>query len=201
MSGKRICLFGGTFDPIHEAHLRIAEEALNRFKLDEVVFVPAGQPPHKDAAGVTPYEDRVRMVEIARASHPGFSVSRLEEGKGPSYTVITLRRRRNQLSPEDRLFFLIGADAFAELETWKDWQDVVKLTEFIVVSRPGGDYHIPNHARVHRLDSLALPVSSSTIRARLATGEPTPEVPTEVRRFIEERGLYGSGQRKTIASQ
>jgi nicotinate-nucleotide adenylyltransferase len=199
MTGKKICLFGGTFDPIHEAHLRIASEALKRFKLDRVVFVPAGHPPHKDPSDVTPYDDRFRMVEIACSSHPGFSVSRLEERKGPSYTVATLRRMREQLRPEDRLFFLIGADAFDELETWKDWQDVVKLTEFIVVSRPSGDYRIARGARVHRLDGLALRVSSSTIRARLAAGEPTPEVPTKVRKFIEERGLYGSGKQITAS--
>lgn len=197
---ERICLFGGTFDPIHDAHLRIAGEALCDFSLDRVLFVPAAHPPHKDPEGVTPYEERFEMVQIACRSCPQFEASRLEEGDQQSYTVDTLRRFREQLAPGDRLFFLIGSDAFDELESWKDWRDVVKLTEFIVVSRPGGHYHVPPNARVHHLDGLALPVSSSTIRARLAAGKPTPELPTEVRRFIERRGLYGFGSKRVTVS-
>lgn len=197
---KRICVFGGTFDPIHEAHLRIAEEALKRFALDRVLFVPAANPPHKDPVGITPYEDRLRMVEIACAPYVHFEASRLEEGAGRSYTVETLRRLRTELSPGDELFFLIGADAFDELESWKDWREVVAMTQFIVVSRPGGEYHIPENARVHRLDGLALPVSSSTIREKIEAGEPTPEIPSEVRAFIEERGLYGFGRQRVNAS-
>lgn len=180
--------------------MRIAREALRSFSLDRMIFVPAANPPHKDPAGVTPYEDRMRLVEIACASYPQFEVSRLEEGAGQSYTVDTLRRFRRQLSPSDELFFLIGSDAFEDLESWKDWHEVVRMTDFIVVSRPGADYRVPANARVHRLDGLALPVSSSTIRARLAAGEPTPELPAQVRRFIEEHGLYGFGSDKLIAS-
>src|SRR5438105_3824709 len=116
---NNICLFGGTFDPIHLAHLRIAEEAMKKFGLDQVLFVPAGTPPHKEAAGVTPYEDRYRMVEIACQPYPGFSASRLESGSGRSYTIDTVKRVRKDLNADDRLFFLIGGDAFDELETWK----------------------------------------------------------------------------------
>lgn len=141
------------------------------------------------------------MVEIACAPYPAFIASRLEQRDAPSYTVDTLERFRARLPPGDRLYFLIGSDAFDELETWKRWQHVVELTEFIVVSRPGVQYHVPQNARVHRLDGLELPVSSSTIRARLAAGEPTPELPPKVRNFIEERGLYGSGKGKITASQ
>jgi nicotinate-nucleotide adenylyltransferase len=185
-----LCLFGGTFDPIHLAHLQIAEEARKGYALDRILFVPAGNPPHKEAASVTPYEDRYRMVEIACKPYPGFVASRLEAGTGPSYTVDTVKRVRKDLDPSDRLFFLVGGDAFDELETWKDWQELVRLTEFVVVSRPDTEYRVPEGARVHRLDGLALPVSSSTIRARLATGEATPELPAEVRAYIEKRGLY-----------
>jgi nicotinate-nucleotide adenylyltransferase len=188
--GKKVCLFGGTFDPIHMAHLRIAEEAQKKFGLDLVLFVPAGNPPHKDAAGLTAYEDRYRMVEIACKPYPGFVASRLEAAQRPSYTLDTVKRIREELGGGDRLFFLVGGDAFDELETWKGWQELVSLTEFIVVSRPESEYRIPEGARVHRLDGLALPVSSSTIRARLANGEATPELPTEVRAFVEKRGLY-----------
>jgi nicotinate-nucleotide adenylyltransferase len=199
-TGKRVCLFGGTFDPVHDAHLRIAQEALCDFSLDRVLFVPAAHPPHKDPRGVTPYEDRFHMVEIACRSCPQFEASRLEAGDERSYTIDTLRRFRKQLGPGDRLFFLIGSDAFDEIESWKDWREVVKLTEFIVVSRPGGHYRVPRNARVHQLDGLALPVSSSTIRERLAAGKPTPELPLEVRRFIEAHGLYGFGSKPVTVS-
>lgn len=199
--GQRICLFGGTFDPIHEAHLRIAQEALSTFSLDRVLFIPAANPPHKDPSAVTPYEDRFRMVEMACAPYARFETSRLEEGAERSYTVDTLRRFRRQLSPGDELFFLIGSDAFEEIESWKEWREVIAMSEFIVVSRPGAEYRVPENARVHRLAGLALPVSSSTIRARLAAGEPTPELPVQVRHFIEEHGLYGFGSSRITASQ
>jgi nicotinate-nucleotide adenylyltransferase len=198
--GRRICLFGGTFDPIHEAHLRIAQEALATFSLDTVLFIPAANPPHKDPSAVTPYNDRLRMVEIACAPYPRFEPSRLEESAERSYTVDTLRRFRPQLAAEHELFFLIGSDAFEEIETWKNWREVVAMTEFIVVSRPGAEFRIPEQARVHRMPGLHLDVSSSTIRAQLAAGEPTPELPARVRRYIEERGLYGFGGSAVTAS-
>ena len=190
MSGQRICLFGGTFDPIHQAHLRMAEEALNKFHLDRVVFIPAGNPPHKDVPGVTPYDDRLEMVKLACAVNPRFEVSEIERGSDRSYTVNTLTRFRDQLGPDDQLFFLIGADAFDELETWRRWQEVVLLTNFIVVSRPGTNYHIPAGARVLQLDDIQLPTASTTIRAKLAAGELTSEVPAPVRDYIDKRGLY-----------
>ncbi|MBV8895386.1 MAG: nicotinate (nicotinamide) nucleotide adenylyltransferase [Acidobacteriaceae bacterium] len=190
MPGQRVCLFGGTFDPIHIAHIHMAEEAVRKFDLKRIVFVPAGTPPHKDAAGLTPYEDRLEMVRLACSDHPELEVSEIERGSERSYTVKTLERFREQLSNDDRLFFLIGADAFAELETWHRWRDVVQLTEFIVVSRPGNTYRIPTGARVLRLDEVQLPTASTVIRAKLAAGEPAPEVPASVREFIFKRGLY-----------
>ncbi len=188
--GRRICLFGGTFDPIHSAHLRIAEEARKQYRLDRVVFVPAGVPPHKVAAGVTPYAERLHMVQIACAPYPEFEVSRLEEGTGQSYTVDTVQRFREIMAPGDKLFFLIGADAFNEIETWHRWQYVIQLIEFIVVTRPGGDYKVPPGAKVCKLAGLELPISSSAIRARLAARKPAPELPDEVRAYIDARGLY-----------
>lgn len=199
MTSRRICLFGGTFDPIHGAHLTIAEEARTKCSLDHILFIPAANPPHKAAGTLTPYEDRFRMVELACAPFPAFTASRLEEGQEKSYTVDTLERFRRTLDSSDRLYFLIGADAFDELRSWHRWQDVVKLTEFLVVARPGGEYQIPPNAHVERLDGLELPIASTTIRARLAAGEPTPELSSSVRRYIEERGLYGA-TRPAIAS-
>ena len=200
MPAERICLFGGTFDPVHAAHLQIAEEAARRFSLDRVLFIPAANPPHKKAIELTSYGDRLRMVELACAPYAKFTPSNAEAGSQSSYTIDTLEQFRKELTPEDRLFFLIGSDAFDELETWHRWQDVVKLTEFIVVARPGVEYHIPAHAQVHRLDGLDLPVASTTIRARLAAGEATPELPASVRRYIEERGLYGAPKKPATAS-
>ncbi len=188
----RICLFGGTFDPIHCAHLTIADEARSRFDLDRILFIPAGSPPHKVTAGLTPYEDRFRMVEIACRPYPAFEASRLEDKPQRSYSIDTVRKFRQTLGPDKKLLFLIGADAFDEIETWKDWQDLIQEIEFIVVTRPGGSYRIPPGTRVHRLEGLELPVSSSAVRAKLALGEPTPELPEGVRAFIEERGLYGA---------
>lgn len=198
---RRICIFGGTFDPIHNAHLRIALEALKRFQLDRLLFVPAGNPPHKEASGVAPFADRFRMAEIACQPYPQFTVSRMEEGQNQSYTVETLRRFRKEMDESDRLFFLIGSDAFDEIDSWYESERVIELTEFIVVERPGRQYRIPEHAVVHRLDGLALPISSSGIRERLASGEPTPELPAEVRNYIDERGLYGARRTDLTASR
>ena len=198
-NGRRLCLFGGTFDPIHSAHLRIAEEARRKFSLDRVLFVPAGSPPHKVAAGVTPYEDRLRMVEIACQPYPYFEVSTLEKGEGQSFTVDTVERFRETIGPEDRLYFLIGADAFDEIESWNRWQELVAMIDFIVVTRPGGRYNVPPGARIHRLEGLELAVSSSAIRLRLSQHEPTPELPAKVREFIDSRGLYRFEDRITAS--
>lgn len=130
------------------------------------------------------------MVEIACAGEPAFDASPLEAGREKSYSIHTIERLRATLTPQDRLLFLIGADAFAEIQTWYRWQDVVREVEFIVVTRPGHVYEEPPGARVCRLDTLALPVSSSQVRARLAAGEAPPEIPPEVLAYIRERGLY-----------
>lgn len=189
----RIALFGGTFDPVHCAHLAIAREAARTFGLDRVLFVPAAQPPHKSGATCAGYEDRYRMVELACQGEPLFEASRLEADQQRSYSIGTIERVRAALAPEDELYFLIGADAFAEIESWHRWRDVVREIEFIVVARPGHRYSIPPGARVGRLDTLALPVSSSEIRARLAAGEAPPELPPAVLEYARQRGLYKAG--------
>src|SRR5260370_1510248 len=150
----KLALFGGTFDPIHNAHLSIARMAADRFDLDRVLFVPAFHPPHK--AGIThaPYEDRVRMAELACQDQPRFEVSRLEEGTARSYSIDTIERLRSSLAPGDELYFLIGADAFAEIRTWHRWQDVARCVSFLVVSRPGHVYDVPPGVSLHRLDTL-----------------------------------------------
>jgi nicotinate-nucleotide adenylyltransferase len=184
----KIAIFGGTFDPIHCAHLTVAREAAHQFAVDQVLFVPAANPPHKLESA--PYEDRFRMVELACEGEPRFVPSRLEEGRGKSYSLYTIERVRDTLAPGDELYFIIGADAFADITSWFRWRKVVALVEFIVVTRPGAHYDAAPEARVQRLETLALPVSSSEIRARLARGEKPEELPDGVLAYIEQRGLY-----------
>ena len=184
----RVALFGGAFDPIHNAHIRIAREAIRRCALDEMLLIPAANPPHKRMHA--PYEDRYRMVELAVEGQPGMIASRLEAGPAQSFSIDTIERLKPQLQPQDRLFFLIGADAFADLHTWKRWQDIVKAVEFLVVSRPGHQYRIPDGARVERLDTLELEVSSSDIRERLEAGDSEVDAPAAVLAYIREKKLY-----------
>jgi nicotinate-nucleotide adenylyltransferase len=183
----RLALFGGTFDPIHNAHLTVAQEAADQFNLDQVWFVPAAHPPHKPAQSSAGYEDRYRMTELACQADPRFMASRLEEGGQKSYTIDTIETVRGR--GEDP-YFIIGADAFAEIATWHRWQDLLRITDFIVVTRPGHQYTAPPGARVHRLDTVALPVSSSEIRKLLAAGQIPPELPSPVAAYITNKGLY-----------
>lgn len=183
----RLALFGGTFDPIHNAHLTVAREAAGQFQLDQVWFVPAAHPPHKsDQSGAT-YEDRFHMTELACHADPRFVASRLEDGAGKSYSIETVERVR---ALGEQPYFIIGADAFAEITSWHRWQDLVRLTEFIVVTRPGHQYATPPGARVHRLETVAMPVSSSEIRNELAKGEIPVDLPAAVRHYISQHKLY-----------
>lgn len=188
----RTAIFGGTFDPIHLAHFRVAQEAADRFGLDQVLLITSGNPPHKPARVVTSYEDRHRMVELACEADPRLVPSRLEEGQLASYSYNTIQRVRATLAADDQLMFLIGADAFAEIGTWYRSEDVLRAVEFIVVSRPGYTYPIPDGATVHRLESLALNVSSSEIRSRLAAGAAVDELSPAVLEHIRRRHLYQS---------
>jgi nicotinate-nucleotide adenylyltransferase len=190
--GQRVCFFGGTFDPIHKAHLRIAREAQLHFALGRILFVPAGNPPHKDFDGVTPYGHRLRMVELACLGQPGFEASRLEEGAHSSYSIDTVERLRAQLASQDEIFFLIGSDAFNDIETWKRWKDLAALVTFIVAARPGSQYKVPEGARIRQLNSVALGISSSEIRRRLVEGLPTPELPDAVCAYVRQHNLYSS---------
>ncbi len=184
----RIAIFGGAFDPVHNAHLTVAREAARQFTLHKVLLVPAANPPHKLMRA--PYEDRFKMVELAVERDPVLEASRLEAGTEKTFSIETIERLRSQLDPADELYFLIGADAFAEIRTWRRWQDVLRAVTFVVVSRPGHVYDVPSGARVHRLDSLSLGVSSSRIREALASGQDSSEVPAQVLKYIRHNGLY-----------
>lgn len=130
------------------------------------------------------------MVELACAADARFEPSRLEEGQGKSYSIDTIERVKARLSPSDQLYFLIGADAFAEIGSWHRSAEVLGAVEFIVVSRPGYAYPIPPGARVRGLETLALVISSSEIRRKLDSGEPVEELPDPVLRYIRDHGLY-----------
>ncbi len=188
-------LFGGTFDPIHSTHLDIARQAADRFGLTKVLFIPAASPPHKSDAALGPYEDRVRMAELACACDARFEVSRVEapspsKPAAPSYSIVAIEKLR--AAGLQSMSFLIGADAFAEIRSWHRWQDVVALVEFIVVTRPGASYETPPGAVVHELNGIESPVSSSLVRELIAKGEPLLPVPAPVLRYIRDRRLYRS---------
>ena len=180
----RTAIFGGTFDPLHRAHLIVAREAADALGLARVLFVPAAHPPWKEAAAT--FEHRYRMVELACAEDPRFAPSRLEEGSQKSYTMDTIERAQAQV--EGNLYFIVGADAFADIRKWHRAEDLLRAVEFIVVTRPGHSYHAPPGARVHRLDTLALPVSSSEIRQALARGETPPDLPSPVAAYVHANG-------------
>jgi len=185
----RIGIFGGTFDPIHNAHLAVAEAARDTYGLERVLLIPAAHPPHKQAAAA-PFLDRYRMVELAIEGHRGLEASLLEAGRERSYSIHTIERIRAFVPPQGSLYFLIGADAFAEIRTWHRWEDVVASVDFVVVDRPGFVYEIPEGARVHRMGEVLLPVSSSGIRAAIGSGERPPELPDLVYGYILENSLY-----------
>lgn len=193
----RIGLFGGTFDPVHLGHTAVAREARRVFDLDHVLLVPNNRPPHKQIGPSASYAQRLRMVELACAGESGLSASRLEEGTERSYTIETLLKVRQELKSADRLFFLIGADAFAEVGTWYRWREVLLLAEFIVVTRPGHTIVEAPGATVHRLESLDEPYSSSDIRMAMQAGrEPEGLAPavldyTRVHHLYQEAAHHG----------
>jgi nicotinate-nucleotide adenylyltransferase len=183
---------GGTFDPIHLGHLVAASEVAHRFGLDEVVFVPTGQPWQKGR--VTPAEDRYLMTVVATAADPRFSVSRVDiDREGPTYTVDTLTDLHALYGEGTELFFITGADALGAILTWHDPQEVLRLAHLVGVTRPGhplADPGLPEGAAT-LVEVPALAISSTDVRARVAAGQPiTYLVPDGVERYVAKRGLY-----------
>ncbi|MFP8882534.1 nicotinate-nucleotide adenylyltransferase [Streptomyces mangrovi] len=194
---RRLGVMGGTFDPIHHGHLVAASEVAARFRLDEVVFVPTGQPWQKSHRAVSPAEDRYLMTVIATASNPQFSVSRIDIDRGGrTYTIDTLRDLR-ALHADADLFFITGADALAQILTWRDVDELFSLAHFIGVTRPGhalADPGLPAGG-VSLIEVPALAISSTDCRARVAQGDPVWYlVPDGVVRYINKRRLYRDGR-------
>ncbi|HWS39584.1 MAG TPA: nicotinate-nucleotide adenylyltransferase [Actinoplanes sp.] len=192
MPGKRVGIMGGTFDPIHHGHLVAASEVQARFDLDEVMFVPTGQPYEKGR--VSPAEDRYLMTVVATASNPRFHVSRADiDRDGPTYTVDTLRDMRAVYGRSAELYFITGADALARIMSWKDALTMLGLAHFIGVTRPGFELtneHLPADS-VTLVEVPAMAISSSDCRNRVAAGLPVWYlVPDGVVQYINKRGLY-----------
>lgn len=190
---RRVGVMGGTFDPVHHGHLVAASEVAQSFGLDEVVFVPTGQPYQK--AAVTDAEHRYLMTVIATASNPMFTVSRVDiDRAGPTYTIDTLRDLR-ALHPDAELFFITGADAVAQILDWKDAPELWELAHFVAVSRPGHDLSVSGlpESDVSLLEVPALAISSTDCRRRVGRDFPVWYlVPDGVVQYISKHHLYRS---------
>jgi len=202
----RIAFFGGTFDPVHEGHLRVAGAAADEFALDRVLFAPVGRQPLKAKTAEAPFADRVAMVRLACADSEPAGTMVLSEidapkpGGQPNYTVDTLKELQRE-HPEAELYAIAGADSFLTVQSWREPDRLLELAQWIVVSRPGFDLsqlasldlRPEQQARVHLLGSVHEDVSASDLRLRLAAGETCSDwLPASVVEYIRERGLYGS---------
>jgi nicotinate-nucleotide adenylyltransferase len=195
---RRVGVMGGSFNPIHIGHLVTADEARYTFSLDEVIFVPAGQPWQKEAGEVAPAEHRFMMCVIATSPEPTFRVSRIEiDRPGPTYTLDTLKALKSE-RPADELFFITGADAILQILTWKDPEAVLREARFIAATRPGYDLdrlekELPRglEDRVSIMEIPALAISSTDVRLRAREGRPIRYLlPTGVAEYIEKNRLY-----------
>ena len=212
--GVRIGVFGGTFDPVHNGHLVLAEAARREFGLERVLFIPAAQPPHKLEEPITSFQHRSAMLELALAGRPGFVLDRMEQQRpGPSYSVDTLRELSRRLEPDQRLYFVIGSDAFLEISTWKKFTELFRYADFLVAERPdaapghladflqkipelalapaGEGWRHPLGGTLRSLPVNAFPVSATTIRRKVRAGEAIDDlVPAPVAAYIKEHRLY-----------
>ncbi|MEP7081559.1 MAG: nicotinate-nucleotide adenylyltransferase [Chloroflexota bacterium] len=200
-AGRRIGIFGGTFDPPHIGHLWLAALAAETVQLDRVLFMPASQPPHKRLRGMTGAADRLLMTRLAIEGEPLFELTAIEmERAGPSYTVDSIAELERHYGEGGRLFLIMAADSLAQIDTWRDPDRLLESTEWVVGPRLGTA--LPKAAalaerfgaaasRIHLLDGPALDVSSSDIRRRVASGKTIRYlVPRRVEDLIAARGLY-----------
>ncbi len=196
-----IGVLGGTFDPVHNGHLVVAEEVKTRLNLDEIIFVPAGQPWLKAAKPISPAEHRLQMLRLAIADKPYFKLSTIEiERTGPSYTIDTIDELRDKFGSEDELFFILGWDSLAELPQWREPSRLIKMCYLVAVPRPG--YPRPKlktleviirglSQRVMLMKKPEIDISASAIRERVARGLSIRHlVPEPVNRYIKEHRLY-----------
>lgn len=203
--GCRFGIMGGSFDPIHYGHLMLAEQIRTQFHLDKVFFIPVGNAPHKESGRMTDKLQRYEMTVLATMTNPGFSVSRIEiDSDTVSYTINTVKKLKEQLEEEDTLYFITGADAIIELETWKDFKDLLGICKFIGATRPG----IDKSKMISKIDELkslygadisitsvpALAISSTDIRDRVRDGQSIRYLlPESVEHYIYKKDLYKNG--------
>jgi nicotinate-nucleotide adenylyltransferase len=200
----RVGVLGGTFDPIHLGHLLIAEEVRLRLDLQQVIFIPAGQPRLRTHEAIADGADRLRMVELATTGNPFFRACAVEVHRsGPTYTVDTLEELHRDQGPDTCLHFIVGEDILGNFHLWKDPDRVLELCRLVVVGRPGADgletedwsTKFPRAAaRVTRLATPRIDISGTDIRKRVCRGESLRYlVPESVADYIRERGLYLTG--------
>ncbi len=194
----RIGILGGSFDPIHQGHLTLARESMKQFKLDKVLFIPASVPPHKkNDAFVTPAPSRARMTELAIVEEPRWEVCDFELRRpGVSYTVDTLRELRKIYPPPHELFFIAGADSLQDLAKWKDPEEILKLSEWIVAPRDSVPFPPSLPGGIHRLNIPLVEISATELRDKIRRAEDVSHwIPERVARYIQERNVY-SGSKK-----
>jgi nicotinate-nucleotide adenylyltransferase len=201
-------IFGGSFDPVHVAHLALAERVRRDRALSRVLLVPALKPPHKPSAPLAPGHHRLRMLELATEHRPGLEASGIElERDGPSYTLLTVRQLRRDLGPDERLFLMVGGDMLADLPGWWHADELVREVDIIPVARPGSPLEaglnavaaafgtgVARRTRDLAVEMPLMDVSASEIRARLRSGNPISGlVPAPVEDYIRHHGLYVAG--------
>lgn len=198
----KIGIMGGTFDPIHNGHLVLAEQIRTQFKLEKVIFIPAGNPPHKQDQNITDSNHRYFMTVLATITNPCFEVSKIEiEDNKISYTVDTIRKLKNSLTGDKELYFITGADALYELDTWKDLEDLLDMCNFIAATRPGIEeeklraridyFNEKYNADIVVTPVPALAISSTDIRERIRDGRSIKYIlPESVEYYITKNGLY-----------
>lgn len=201
MQESRIAVMGGTFDPIHYGHLVTAEAAMQEYAIDRVLFIPSGRPPHKTDKQISSTEDRYLMTELATETNPRFFCSRIEiDRTGYTYTIDTIHELQN-LYPETDIYFITGADAFSEIVTWKNAEELLQSCHFVAATRPGYSRKeatvqiealLNRHTeRLHYLEVPALSISSSDIRERVRQGRSIKYLlPEAVETYILKHELY-----------
>ena len=202
MKEKSIAIMGGTFDPIHYGHLVTAQAVKEKFGVEKVLFIPTGNPPHKVDREVSSSEKRYFMTVLATITNPSFEVSRIEiDREGYTYTIDTIRELKNTLSDDTKIYFITGADAIHKILTWKEPEKLLKMCEFVAVTRPGYNKdklfeHIKNiektlKGKIHFLEVPHLDISSSDLRNRVQENKSIKYMlPEEVENYIYKFGLY-----------
>jgi nicotinate-nucleotide adenylyltransferase len=214
-------LFGGTFNPIHSGHLSVAGETRENFDIEKIIFIPSATPPHKETWGVANIKDRYEMTRLAVSGHEHFTVSDVEAKRsGPSFTIDTVQYFRSTSPVDTELYFIMGIDAFLEIDTWKSYRDLFSLTPFIILARPGGwhkkedapwkamenyldakiskGYTLSKSCYIHKdkqpvyiFDNNMVDISSTRIRELIKNGQSVRSmVPKKVDDFIKAKGLY-----------